>query len=486
MAFEKYLFNHSVRNIDFLLYFRWKHIIIGNSQLISRIPLNIESTNIDDVLKYFKTFPFTTINVFCKRYSQGKINPKFDKKLLKIIQFHSSHLIKLNLNSVKRNLCLEILKISKNIQELELDLVDDDDFKDSVVINLQSLKIFKIFEDKELIQLIRAESLDILIIYKILDPRVLQDFLAISSKLKALIVANSVKDLYESESELKLQKLVCNFKTYNPTSLIEFLQVQNSTLQDLTIEIDLKSSKADELFQHVLFNLKLKELSMTFGFGSINLLCRKVNHTITELSLRNIQNNEDFEKILRCFCSVTKLELFLGLFKESFNMKTIQDVLPGLKSLFLDGCIMNIPMGTSLNSLEYLKIFTSSRVNNKVNWLQIAYLCPNIKKLEISDLSLTISMLDMQKVLLSCKYLQVINISGLFNVEILEDFYCIHLNKLINLRNINVFASNADDVIEKMKNCCVGDSKFRAYTEIDQSLVHERNLMRFLMQKRLF
>lgn len=468
------------------MYFRWKRIVSESSKLMLRISLHVKCSNIVEVLEHFRTLPFNTINVSRKIdfgvALYGKLTKNFDENLMAIIQFHSSHLQNLIISQVNLRICLDILKLSKNIQELQLEIQDQESFADKEIIHLPNLKSLKIYGDSEIMKFIRAENLIVFVIYTKLEATVLKNFLANSSNLKALITKNSVKDF--QENDMKLQKLVCNFNTNNHTSIIEFLDKQKSTLKGLMIDINFKSSEALELIKCVLNHLSLRQLSMNFDYENIDLSSLQTNDTITELCLNGIKNKEHFKKIMSFFRSVTKLELFLKNSNESFDLQTIQEVLPDLKTFTLNGCNMNISKETSLNSLEHLTILTFSGINypHQKEWFDMASICPNIRTLKYFDWTTPISMNGLEKVLMSCKYLEVIDVWCVQKIGICDHSQNINLNKSSNLKSINVYAPNINEVIQDMKKCSTGSSKIRAITEIEERLIHKVQLKMFMPQ----
>lgn len=391
-----------------------------------KFPLVITEYNIIEVKRIFKKLPYNNIEVMS---DITNINSReLYSTITEIMKYHSTHLLKLSLKNISMEFSVEMLKMSENVKELELDISCCSQLL-LAEINMPNLKILHIKKDFGLCQSIKAKNLEILKKEGILEG--LHEFLKISSNLKVLDVENSIRHLYGTK--LNLQKLNCGTKGQNVASSIEFLESQKSTLEDLAITIHLNSDA--ELIKCILYSLRVRKLKITIIGNLFNSACFGCNNTIQELQLCYFENNEDIMKIISCLSAVEKLKLRTMKNCSPIELEIIADSLPKLRHFHLENCLVKISERTKFENVEILKISSSFETRSDINWTHLALVCPNMKELVLSPCSITPSMLDLQNVLSSCKKLENIEINS-EKFKIVKSYNVLHLEGSSYLKSI--------------------------------------------------
>lgn len=312
---------------------------------------------------------------------------------------------------------------------------------------MPNLRILNYNSNYELYRLIKAENLHTLNMKGLFDD--LQGFLQISSKLKNLTIHNSIKDLYGTN--LNLRKLSCGFYNHDIATSIKFLDSQKSTLEELSLGINMDLDV--ELIKCILQSLKLKKLYVNVSGNITNLSSFGCNDTIKELILQYFPNNGGFIKLLTHFSAVEKLEILSYHHFTLLELQTMTNALPKLETLILINFEMKIEKSERivLENVKNLKITTFFECKNcNGNWKQLVISCPNIKKFELCLYSLTSSLFDLFNVLTTCKKLEHFQINA-EKFELKENFYGLNLDNLTALKSITSTGNGGEDVIMKFK-----------------------------------
>ncbi|KAL7014402.1 hypothetical protein ACKWTF_015909 [Chironomus riparius] len=393
---------------------RFYSLILQNKKLQSKLSLEINRFNVEEVIKKMERLPYKSININTGRFRVRQDTmtiPEFSIVIENIFKQQNHDIEKLEVTNVRGNFIIEHFRFFQNLSKLILIDVKIDLsglYLNNDVINIPNLKFLKIYRCSDVVtSLFRAENLKIFM-YQGYEN---YEFLKFSTKLENLTIVdfrlNNLKKIIQLELKLKyLSLFIIPEDEYIDSVQFDFkhfLITQQDSLQQLSIEINKMGVEFVELCLTKLQKLtKFSFKTNKSTFLNFPIFC--VNNSIKDFEIDGKINLDSCNLISWC-PSATLLTLCMS---ESSNFNILEHIsttMLNLRTLKIQTKSANYEYFNQKLKFENLEILKISNIQDNCReiWHKVAISCPNLKELTLMNHKIIIDSKIIEMVLRKCQ-----------------------------------------------------------------------------------